>query len=168
MLGRVSGTIHEFRAQALAQAEALLDAIDSAEAIIVSTIERECEALRTGRTLAAKALHTRLCDAARLYLNATKAARASLWTIEHVLPGSRERLDERRAAFADVLKVELAVLAAAREAADEGGEPDGDELPEDTAEIAREDRRPGFPPARSVTVGPVGRAPARTTRGGQG
>jgi hypothetical protein len=165
MLGGVSGTIHEFQAQAIAQAEALLDAIDTAEAIIVSTIERECEALRTGRTLAAKALHTRLCDAARLYLNATKAARASLWTIEHVLPGSRERLDERRAAFADLLKVELAVLAAAREAADQVDEPDGGELLEDTAEIAREDRRPGFPPARSVTIG---RAPARTTRGGQG
>jgi hypothetical protein len=164
----VSGTIHEFRAEAIAQAEALLDAIDTAETIIVSTIERECEALRTGRTLAAKALHTRLCDAARLYLNATKAARASLWTIEHVLPGSAARIEERRAAFADVLKVELAVLSAAREAADQGDEGGEDDLLEDTAEIAREDRRPGFPPARSVTIGPAARALVRTTRGGLG
>ena len=84
----MSGPIQGFRARARAQAEELLAAIDAAEAVIVTTIERECEALRAGRMLAARALHTRLCDAARLYLEATKAARASLWTLEQVLPGT--------------------------------------------------------------------------------
>ena len=84
----MSGPIQGFRGRARAQAEELLAAIDAAESVIVTTIERECEALRAGRMLAARALHTRLCDAARLYLEATKAARASLWTLEQVLPGT--------------------------------------------------------------------------------
>ena len=99
----------------------LLAAIDAAESVIVTTVERECEALRTGRMLAARALHTRLCDAARLYIEATKAARASLWTLEQVLPGTKARMEERREAFAAVLQVEFAVLATERDAA--GGEP---------------------------------------------
>ena len=94
----------------------MLDAIASAEQIIVSAIERECEALRSGQMLAAKALHTRLCDAARVYLNATRAARISIVTIERVSPGICERLEERRMAFASLLKVELAILAAERAA----------------------------------------------------
>ena len=61
--------------------------------------------------LAARALHTRLCDAARLYLEATKAARASLWTLEQVLPGTEAYLEERREAFSALLQVEFAVLA---------------------------------------------------------
>lgn len=105
-----------FHGRPLAQARELLEAIDAAESVIVSTIERECEALRSGRMLAAKALHTRLCDAARLYLDATRAAHASLWTMEQILPGSRDLIEERRIAFSDLLKVELAVLAAERAA----------------------------------------------------
>jgi hypothetical protein len=116
----MEGKIQAFRGRARAQAEQLIAAIELAETEIVATIERECEALRTGRMLAARALHTRLCDAARLYMSATKAARASLWTIEQVLPGSRARLDEGRADFAALLKVELSILAAERAAADEG------------------------------------------------
>lgn len=103
---------------ARAQANELLQAIAVAEDVIVTTIERECEALRTGRMLAAEALQLRLADASRLYLNTSRAARASLWTIEQVLPGTQELLEERRAAFAALLKVELAVLAAERAAAD--------------------------------------------------
>jgi hypothetical protein len=75
--------------------------------------------LREGRLLAAKALHTRLCDAARLYLDASKAARASLWTMDQVLPGTRTLLEERRKEFSSLLKVELAVLAAERAVAGE-------------------------------------------------
>jgi hypothetical protein len=103
-----------FRARALAQAEELIEAIGAAETVIAETIERECEALRNGRTLAARALHTRLCDAARLYLHATRAAQASIWTMEQVMPGCRRMLEERRAAFSSVLKVELAILATER------------------------------------------------------
>jgi hypothetical protein len=103
-----------FRARALAQAEELVEAIGAAETVIAETIERECEALRSGRTLAAKALHTRLCDAARLYLHASRAAQASIWTMEQVMPGCRRMLEERRAAFSSVLKVELAILATER------------------------------------------------------
>jgi hypothetical protein len=103
-----------FRARALAQAEELIHAIAAAETVIAETIERECEALRSGRLLAAKALHTRLCDAARLYLHAMRAAQASIWTMDQVMPGCRRILEERRAAFSSVLKVELAALAAER------------------------------------------------------
>ena len=110
------GVVQSFRAQAEAQASELLRAIDMAEALIVSTIERECEALRAGRFLAAGALRLRLRDAAKLYLDATRAARASIWTIEALLPGTQNQLEQCRAAFAALLKVELAVLAAERAA----------------------------------------------------
>jgi hypothetical protein len=115
----MSGSIRGFRARARADAEALLEAIGAAEEVIVTTLERECEALRAGHVLAAKALHTRFGDATRLYLDAIRSARASLWTIDNVLPGACAMLEERRAAFLSVLKVELAVLAAARVAAGE-------------------------------------------------
>ena len=111
------GSVQSFRAQAEAQAEELLQAIEAAEGVIVSTIERECEALRAGQMLAANALRLRLRDAAKLYLNVTRAARASIWTIEQLLPGTHRHLHECRAAFAALLKVELAVLAAERAAA---------------------------------------------------
>jgi len=113
----MSAQVQGFRSRAKSQAEELLQAISAAESAIVTTIERECEALRAGRMLAARALHTRLTDAAALYLNAIKAARASLWTIEQVLPGSRDQLEERRIAFAALLKIEFAVLSATREEA---------------------------------------------------
>jgi hypothetical protein len=113
------GVVLSFRAQAEAQAIELLKAIEAAEGVIVSTIERECEALRAGRMLAANALRVRLRDAAKLYLNVTRAARASLWTIEQVLPGTQHDLTQSRKAFAALLKIELAVLAAERAAAAE-------------------------------------------------
>lgn len=112
--------VQSFRAQAQAQANELLHAIDAAEGIIVSTIERECEALRAGRMLAADALRMRLHDAARLYLNTVRAARASLWTMEQLVPGIGDFMAEQRATFSALLKVELAVLAAERAAADSG------------------------------------------------
>jgi hypothetical protein len=110
---------NDLRRTARAEAEHLLDAISAAETVIVTTIERECEALRAGRRLAATALHLRLCDAARAYLHAAKATRASLAAIEEALPGSYDFLEDRRAAFSALLKVELSVLATEREAAGE-------------------------------------------------
>jgi hypothetical protein len=105
-------------AQAHIQVEELLHAVEAAESVIVSTIERECEALRAGCILAADALRMRLRDAARLYLNTTRAARASLWAIEQTLPGTSELLEQKRAAFSALLKVELGVLATERAAAE--------------------------------------------------
>jgi hypothetical protein len=123
------GGVQSFRAEAEAQARELLKAIEVAEGVIVSTIERECEALRAGQMLAANALRLRLRDAARFYLNVTRAARASIWTIEQLLPGTHRRLHECRRAFAALLRVELAVLAAERAAASNaprfGGKPGG-------------------------------------------
>jgi len=115
MLASVPG----FHSRAKVQADELLAAIAASESVIIATIERECEALRAGRMLAAKALHTRLCDASRLYLDATRAARASLWTIEQALPGTKARLEAGRAEFSVLLKVELAILAAERAVAGE-------------------------------------------------
>ena len=111
------GVVQSFRAQAEAQAEELLQAIEAAEGVIVSTIERECEALRAGQMLAANALRLRLRDASKLYLDVSRAARASIWTIEQLLPGTHRHLHECRKAFGALLKVELAVLAAERAAA---------------------------------------------------
>ena len=110
------GVVLSFRAQAEEQAGELLRAIEAAESVIISTIERECEALRAGRLLAANALRLRLRDAAKLYLNVTRAARASIWTIEQLLPGTQQNLEHSRKAFAALLKIELAVLAAERAA----------------------------------------------------
>ncbi len=111
------GSVQSFRAQAEAQAKELLQAIEAAEGVIVSTIERECEALRAGRMLAANALRLRLRDAAKLYLDVSRAARASIWTIEQLLPGTHREMQECRRAFGALLKIELAVLATERAAA---------------------------------------------------
>ena len=113
----MGASAQNFREQAAAQTRELLRTIETAESVIVGTIERECEALRAGRLLAADALRLRLRDAASLYLSLIRAARASIWTIEQVLPGSRVELESRRSAFSALLKVELAVLAAERAAA---------------------------------------------------
>jgi hypothetical protein len=110
--------VQSYRAQAQAQANELLRAIEAAEGVIVSTVERECEALRAGRMLAANALRMRLKDAARLYLNLSRAARAALWTMDQIVPGTGNALAEQRAAFSALLRVELAVLAAERAAAE--------------------------------------------------
>ena len=110
--------VQSFRAQAEAQGNELLRSIEAAEGLIVSTIERECEALRAGQMLAANALRLRLRDAAGLYLNVIRAVRASIWTLEQVLPGTQNHLEARRAAFASLLKVELAVLASERAVAE--------------------------------------------------
>ncbi len=112
--------VQSFRAQAEAQARELLQALEAAEGVIVSSIERECDALRAGQMLAAQALRLRLRDASKLYINLIRAARASLWTLEQVLPGISGHLDTRREAFAALLRVELAVLAAERAAAEPG------------------------------------------------
>lgn len=109
--------VQSFRAQAEAQAKELLQALEAAESAIVSTIERECEALRAGQTLAAQALRLRLRDAAKLYINLIRAVRASMWTLDQALPGIADQLETHRAAFAALLRVELAVLAAERAAA---------------------------------------------------
>jgi hypothetical protein len=111
------GGMGAFQPGARAQAEELLAAIAAAEGVIVTTVERECEALRGGHMLAARALHLRLSDGARVYAASIQAARSSLWTIERLLPGTAARLEEQRLAFAALLKVELAILAAARLAA---------------------------------------------------
>ena len=113
-------SVKSIQAQAETQARELLRAIAAAEAVIISTIERECEALRAGRTLAADALRLRLRDGARLYLNLARAARASMRTFNLILPGAGEMLEERRQAFAALLRVELAVLSAERAAAHSG------------------------------------------------
>ena len=110
----MGATVQSFRSQAETQARELIRAIETAERVIVETIERECEALRAGRVLAADALRIRLCDASSLYLSLVRAARASIWTIEQVVPGSRADLEARRIAFSALLKVELAILAAER------------------------------------------------------
>jgi hypothetical protein len=127
------GVVRSFRAQAEVQAGELLRAIEAAESVIVATIERECEALRAGRMLAANALRLRLRDAAKLYLNVTRAARASIWTIEQLLPGTEHNLEQSRKAFAALLKIELSVLAAERAAANTALElaarPKGDVIP---------------------------------------
>ncbi len=139
------GNPDEFPLEARAQAEEMFHAIVSAEQIIVSAIERECEALRTGRMLAAKALHTHLCDAARIYLSATRAARASIATLEQVSPGICGRLEERRSTFASILRIELAVLVAERAAAFD----DRDFAPKAKG---REASAKGAPVARLVAV----------------
>jgi hypothetical protein len=92
----------------------LFAAIDSAEKAIISAIGRECEALRSGRPLAAMALHISLCDAARAYIAAAKSARACLGLLNRCAPDAVEWLEERRKAFNAVLKIELSALAAIR------------------------------------------------------
>lgn len=126
----------------------MLHAITSAEQIIVSAIERECEALRTGRMLAARALHTQLCDAARMYLDTTRAAQASIDALEQSSPGICARLEERRANFASLLKVELAVLATERAAVLENEDVQRTVRAEPTSRAARQ----GAGPARLIAI----------------
>ena len=98
-------SVQSIQAQAEAQARELLQAIEAAESVIISTIERECEALRAGRTLAANALRLRLRDGARLYLNLARAARASMRTFNLILPGAGEVLEERLRALAAEMEI---------------------------------------------------------------
>jgi hypothetical protein len=101
-----------------AQAEELIGALAHAEKTILATIERECEALRARRMLAANSLHNRLQETTKIYLSCARAARANIETMERVLPGCRDYLDQRRAAFAPTLQIQLAVLGAQRAAAE--------------------------------------------------
>ncbi|HSG94068.1 MAG TPA: hypothetical protein VLA28_01010, partial [Afifellaceae bacterium] len=89
----------------------LVCAMESAEHVIISLLAREREALRAGCRLAANAVHIRVNEAAQIYLNAIAAAKASLSAIEPVLPEAPEVLDNRRAAFGAILRIELATLA---------------------------------------------------------
>ena len=98
--------------------EDLLNAIESAEHVIVALLARERQALRAGCRLAANAIHVRVKDAAELYLNAITAAKASLSALEPILPKAPQMLEMRRTAFAAILRIELATLATARLAAD--------------------------------------------------
>ena len=144
--------LDQLRAQARKEAEDMFHAIASAEQIIVASIERECEALRSGRMLAARALHTQLCDAARIYLDATRAAQASIETLDYVAPGMCDRLEARRVAFSSLLKVELAVLASERAAAF-GGPRDEPLLAASPAPDPAPARRPGAPRLVAVSGG---------------
>lgn len=105
------------RPRAVPDFRALVAGIDRAEEMIVTSVERECDAIRAGRMLAAWALHQRLVDAASLYASAVAAARESLASLRYEAL-ARQYLEERRLAFEALLKVEFAVLAAAKAAAD--------------------------------------------------
>jgi len=98
--------------------ENLLCAMESAEHVIIALLARERQALRAGCRLAANAVHVRVNEGARLYLNTITAAKASLSTLEPVLPDAPQVLESRRAAFGAILRIELATLAAIRLAAD--------------------------------------------------
>lgn len=98
--------------------ENLLCAMESAEHVIVALLAREREALRAGCRLAANAVHIRVNDAARLYLNAIAAAKSSLSTLEPILPEAPQVLENRRSTFGAILRIELATLATIRIATD--------------------------------------------------
>lgn len=98
--------------------ENLLSAMESAEHVIIALLAREREALRADCQLAANAVHIRVNDAARLYLNAIAAAKASLSALEPVLPEAPQVLENRRTTFGAILRIELATLAAIRMDAD--------------------------------------------------
>ena len=98
--------------------ENLVCAMESAEHVIVTLLAREREALRAGCRLAANAVHIRVNEAAQLYLNAISAAKTSLSAIEPILPEAPEVLENRRATFGAILRIELATLATIRLDAD--------------------------------------------------
>lgn len=108
--------------------ESLLHAMDSTERVIITLLARERQALRAGCRLAANAVHIRVNDAARLYLNAIAAAKVSLSALELILPEAPQILENRRTAFGAILRIELATLATTRMAADcnETGPADND------------------------------------------
>lgn len=100
------------------QLENLVCAMETAEHVIVSLLAREREALRAGCRMAANAVHMRVNEAAQLYLGAIASAKISLSALEPVLPDAPRVLENRRAAFGAILRIELATLAAIRIAAD--------------------------------------------------
>ncbi|TDI55495.1 MAG: hypothetical protein E2O93_07555 [Alphaproteobacteria bacterium] len=101
--------------------DSLLCAMESAERVIVALLAREREALRVGCRLAANAVHIRVNDAARLYLNTLTAAKAALSVLEPILPEASKILESRHAVFGAILRIELATLATTRMAADCAG-----------------------------------------------
>ncbi|MGQ7792628.1 hypothetical protein ACUN0C_09485 [Faunimonas sp. B44] len=108
---------------AVRSAEAMLAAVARAESAVIDAIERVCAALRTGRRDEAQHLQLRLGDASRGYLEAIRMAQARLAAFERTAPDLRLRLEAQRSAFAALLKIELAVLAAVRAAAAFDGVP---------------------------------------------
>ncbi|MYZ50005.1 hypothetical protein [Propylenella binzhouense] len=98
-------------------AQVLLDAIARAETAVIAAVEHECAALRGGRSDEAPRLQARIADASRSYLAVIRTARSRLDRLEFARPGIRDELERRRTAFAALLKIELAVLAAVRAAA---------------------------------------------------
>jgi hypothetical protein len=107
------------RVSASGQAEEVMAAIEGAEAALLSVIDRECAALRAGRLHAARAIRSRLSEAAARYLDALRAARATLDQLETEIPDIRMRLQARRDSFAALLRIQLAALAAARAVAND-------------------------------------------------
>lgn len=91
-------------------------AMDSAEARIVGLMAREREALRSGNRSAAKHIHKRLGQAARLYLGTVCSARDTLKDMNDLFSDSEvsEFLEQRRLTFASLLRIEMAALTAAR------------------------------------------------------
>jgi hypothetical protein len=91
-------------------------AMDSAEANIVGLMAREREALRSGNKSAAKQIHARLGQASKYYLVTICNARNTLTGMTELFSESEisEFLEQRRVAFANLLRIEMAALTAAQ------------------------------------------------------
>jgi len=99
-------------------------AMDAAEANIVGLMAREREALRSGNTNTAKTIHTRLGKAAKVYLATICSARTTLAAMNDLFSDTEvsEFLEQRRMTFANLMRIEMAALTAARLLANENSQ----------------------------------------------
>lgn len=125
-------------------AEATCARLESAMGDLLTVIERETELVRRGQLDAAGELQPEKAKLVSLYMRGMTYVRDQTVSLGNLAPEAVDRLKRRHAEFQPVLRINLAVLATAREVADN--------LLRKVAEGAGTSRAPS-------TYGPGGAAP---------
>lgn len=117
--GHGAGTASEPLIGTIAGAEALLEEVTQAVADLVALIEEETRLVRLGALFAASDLQTEKSRLSARYVKLRFRVRENAVAIGR-LPVERIRLlTERHEAFAEMLKINMSVLATAREVAED-------------------------------------------------
>ncbi|WP_407050475.1 flagellar protein FlgN [Methyloraptor flagellatus] len=100
------------------EAEVLLAELERSMDALIAVIDRETALVRDGLLFAAGDLEKEKSDFAAAYLKLRGRLKASAEVIGSLAPASAERLRQRHEEFAALLRINLAVLATAREVAE--------------------------------------------------
>jgi hypothetical protein len=104
---------------ALGAAETLLQDVSDAVESLVALIEEETRLVRLGALFAASDLQPEKSRLSTRYVKLRFKVRENAVMISHLPPDRLQRLTERHEAFANLLRINMAVLATAREVAED-------------------------------------------------